>query len=183
MLWRRSSQPALPPIAAAPVPSTESLRVAALRASWSRDRVVGRRRVVWRWTLWYGKRWGPHLLVIALVLLALAQWLWTPRTPALRPPIAGTSPGPTPIPRMAGNAGQDKDGAPARASAQQPADASRPLQLRMETEWAQNRANTATGARRPSEPVSQSTLAPPAADASTPEPTLKFETWLHSKEI
>ena len=56
--------------------ASDTLREAALRASWQRDHHVGRRRQAWRWTLFWiwkfgcfaGVAIGPIALVVALIL-------------------------------------------------------------------------------------------------------------------
>ncbi|MES2843278.1 MAG: hypothetical protein V4794_23625 [Pseudomonadota bacterium] len=62
------------------MPDSESLRQAALRASWERDHQVGRRRRWWRWTVWAFWRYGLPLLLLAgtvtaAVFIALAHTL------------------------------------------------------------------------------------------------------------
>ncbi|WP_291090159.1 hypothetical protein [Hydrogenophaga sp.] len=62
------------------MPDSESLRQAALRASWERDHRVGRRRRWWRWTVWAFWRYGLPLLLLAgtvtaAVFIALAHTL------------------------------------------------------------------------------------------------------------
>jgi len=50
------------------VPDSETLRQAALRASWRRDRQVGRRRRWTRWLVWALCRYGLPLLLLATVV-------------------------------------------------------------------------------------------------------------------
>lgn len=70
MLWRRSAHPFVaPPVAA--VPDPETLRRAALQASWQRGRWVARRRLLGRWALWVLTR----RLTLVLVSLTSALWL------------------------------------------------------------------------------------------------------------
>lgn len=72
MLWFRDSRPRIPagPLA---VPDTRFVLRAALMASWSRDRRVGGRRLLWRWTLFYcGKYW----YVLALLAACVGGGLW-----------------------------------------------------------------------------------------------------------
>jgi cell division septation protein DedD len=57
--------PAGSPAAGTPLPDTEALRQAALRASWARDRQVGQRRLWGRWVSWMLLRFGLPLLLIA----------------------------------------------------------------------------------------------------------------------
>jgi len=80
------------------VPGTESVRLAALSASWTRDRQLSRRRLVWRWLLWGWWRFGlPLLLALPLAAVLLLRlppsnvpaWL-TPVLSSLRL-LAGTS--------------------------------------------------------------------------------------------
>lgn len=68
------------PVPPSAVPDPETLRLAALRASWRRDHEVGRRRRRWRWVVWAFWRYGVPLLLLAgtvtlLVILALAHTL------------------------------------------------------------------------------------------------------------
>ncbi len=51
------------------VPDTEALRRAALQASWARDRRVGRRRLLWRWMLWFLLRCVLPAFALACVLV------------------------------------------------------------------------------------------------------------------
>ena len=74
-----------------PLPDTESVRQAALAASWRRDRVVARRRLAWRWFLWYLWRSLPYLLA-ACALVAAGSHLWRASAAAPEPaPTAATS--------------------------------------------------------------------------------------------
>jgi hypothetical protein len=50
------------------------VRLAALSASWSRDRQLGRRRLAWRWLLWGWWRFGlPLVLALALAAVLLLR--------------------------------------------------------------------------------------------------------------
>ena len=173
MRWRRSAQPLLVPAAAAHVPSTDVLRVAALQASWRRDRTVGRRRVVWRWTLWYTRRWGLLVLGIATTILAVVQWpvaqtlltqvSWPRNNPTLPNPVP-VLPAPLPTPPLALAEQRDASlGESAETSAL-------PVRLQMTVTWPQGQPHVSTFPLTTAEP-------------DLPEPSLKFETWLHSKEI
>ena len=105
--------PTLSPAGPRALPSSDDVRRAALARSWSRDRRVGRRRLVWRWTLWLLWRYGLPVGAVALVIAA-AAWLWlrpagpatapqadTPRTPAADAPAAPPRPDPAAAPRCA----------------------------------------------------------------------------------
>jgi len=77
MPWsKRSSTPKSNPDTrhSVAVPSSDTVRQAALRASWARDHRVARRRLAFRWLLWAWWRIGLPVLVA----LALAVWwlLW-----------------------------------------------------------------------------------------------------------
>ncbi|OGB15142.1 MAG: hypothetical protein A2W72_17720 [Burkholderiales bacterium RIFCSPLOWO2_12_67_14] len=127
-------------MAKAPVPDTETVRQAALRASWRRDRWVARRRLLGRWLLWCLRRYVlPIVLIVGLGLL-----LWLGAWPSLRKPIEPTRPAavssvPLPPPRDAG--------------------------LRLDTHWpttttAQAPVQTTPPAPLPSQPTSPSHLKP-----------------------
>lgn len=62
------------------LPSTESVRLRALEASWQRGRRVSSRRIAWRWTVWFMQR--PSVVAVAigagLVVLLWAQLQQTP---------------------------------------------------------------------------------------------------------
>lgn len=172
MWWRRSAQPVLVPAEASHVPSTDVLRVAALQASWKRDRAVGRRRVAWRWTLWYTRQWGPWVTGIAAVALAVVQWpvahtlltQWSSQRTAPTLPALVAVPAALPAPPSALT---DRP----VATLANPADASAlTVHLQMTVAWPKGQA-----------PVPTSPLT--TAEPDLPEPSLKFETWLHSKEI
>lgn len=73
-----------------PVIDSNSLREAALRASWHRDHHVAKRREAWRWALFWGWTYGRKIgvLVVPMVIASyLALQLWpdifkTQATPA-----------------------------------------------------------------------------------------------------
>lgn len=67
MPWRRSERPQPPPTPL-PVPDAEAVRRAALLASWQRDRRVAKRRLAWRWILWYAHQYRWYLLAFMGVL-------------------------------------------------------------------------------------------------------------------
>lgn len=83
-----------------PVVDTNTLREAALRASWQRDQRVSRRRVAVRWLLW--SVWKYRFYGIALIAAALAFVFWPSQQGGS--PVAGTAPAsavtaqPTPVP-------------------------------------------------------------------------------------
>ncbi|HAJ11196.1 MAG: hypothetical protein WCS60_00755 [Hydrogenophaga sp.] len=77
------------------LPNTESVRQAALAASWRRDRAVARRRLAWRWAGWYLWRSLPYLLV-AGALLATGVYLWHAGTVPSGPRRIVTETAPTP---------------------------------------------------------------------------------------
>lgn len=87
MQWQRSEnqQPRSP--RQPPVPDPEAVRLAALQASWRRDRRVAQRRIVWRWFVWFALRYLPWLMA-ALALLFAAGYLagWRPAMPAAAEP-------------------------------------------------------------------------------------------------
>lgn len=171
-------------MAKAPVPDTEAVRQAALRASWRRDRWVARRRLLGRWLLWCLRRYVlPIVLIIGLGLL-----LWLGVWPSLRKPfetarpaVASSAPLPPtpPNPPMGSAPGpqgpvlpppaNDPPPSTTLASGIDPVDAAHNAGLRLDTHWP-----TATTAQTPVQ------TAPPAPPPSTPH--LKPENWLHSKE-
>jgi hypothetical protein len=74
------------------VPSSDTVRRAALSASWARDRRVARRRLALRWLFWAWWRIGLPVLLA----LALAVWLLGRMPPANVPawlkPVATSVP-------------------------------------------------------------------------------------------
>jgi hypothetical protein len=83
MQWQRSEHQQPPSLRQPSVPDSEALRLAALQASWRRDRRVAQRRIVWRWIVWFALRYLPWLLA-ALALLVAVGYLagWLPAIPA-----------------------------------------------------------------------------------------------------
>jgi hypothetical protein len=72
MLWQRS-EPLNPPHDRPPtIPGSDTVRQAALQASWRRDRRVAQRRIAWRWVVWYVQRFSPHVLAGLAVLVGAA---------------------------------------------------------------------------------------------------------------
>lgn len=53
---------------------SDSLRQAALQASWHRDHRVARRREAWRWVMFWGWKYGRTIGMIVLTV-TLAVWL------------------------------------------------------------------------------------------------------------
>jgi hypothetical protein len=51
-----------------PMIDTNSLREAALRASWRRDQIVGRRRLVVRWVLWWIWKYRFYMLATCALI-------------------------------------------------------------------------------------------------------------------
>ena len=101
----------------APVPDVDALRLAALQASWQRDRWVARRRVALRWVLWYAGKYGLQVLLA----LAVAAFLWLRVIPGLReltapdePVAVAPAPAQTPVPEAAPPANPDETEPPLR---------------------------------------------------------------------
>ncbi|MCW5654711.1 hypothetical protein [Hydrogenophaga sp.] len=63
------------PSSQAPHPQAEAIRVAALQASWRRDRQVGRRRLALRWLAWAFWRYGLALLLVLAFAAAVGLWV------------------------------------------------------------------------------------------------------------
>ncbi len=170
----------------APVPDAETLRRAALQASWVRGRWVARRRVALRWALWLATRY----LMPALAVLGLLAWLWlgvlpgvpnpwpqlqqwagwsqvpaaspaAPVAPASPPPVATITPSEAPV-----------DASTVVEFSPEGEELPRPLALKFEARWAA--AATAPAAR--ATPLSG------VEPGNEPSPPLKPENWLHSKE-
>jgi len=87
MPWRRSER-LKPPSSPHPIPDFESVRRAALAASWRRDRRISQRRLAWRWALWYVGRYHLQILGILAALLLVA-WLMQGMLLAGKPQVAG----------------------------------------------------------------------------------------------
>ena len=67
-------------------PDAEALRQVALRASWTRDRRVARRRVALRWLAWAFWRYGLALLLVLAIAASLAWWVLSISQTSLRSP-------------------------------------------------------------------------------------------------
>jgi len=75
-----------PPDSRALRPDAEALRQAALRASWTRDRRVARRRLAMRWLAWAFWRYGLALLMVMAFAAAVAAWMLNVSQASLRSP-------------------------------------------------------------------------------------------------
>jgi hypothetical protein len=168
MLWQRSESPSSPHQVQPSIPGSDSVRQAALQASWRRDRRVAQRRIAWRWVTWYFQRFSPHALAVLTVLVGAAYLRgslpsWSgggdPHDTAsaavvhapYSPPAVPTAPAPVPQPPPA-------DTAP---------DLESPLTLRTSLALG---AHAAAPSPYPGTETSPDTL------------SLKPENWLHSKE-
>lgn len=92
MPWPKASStptPNLPVQHAAAVPSSDTVRRAALNASWARDRQVARRRLALRWLLWALWRIVLPVLLTLILALVLAVWLLGQMSPANTPAWLG----------------------------------------------------------------------------------------------
>lgn len=59
------------------VPDADALRQAALRASWARDHTVRRRRIAWRWVLWFMLRFVvPAAMAVGATAALLHLFGW-----------------------------------------------------------------------------------------------------------
>lgn len=185
MLWRSRSTPIATPHAA-PVPDTQVLRQALLQASWRRNRWVARRRIVWRWLLWFGVRY----LLPALVVVGLGAWLWLVVLPGnalpwtAQPASALQSRGAPPAPAEPAATAIAPDNTTTtdhRLPDEDPADVLYspegealpvPLVLKFDPAW----PDRAVPHTAPAEPGAS------ARDTPFPDPQLQPENWLHSKE-
>lgn len=69
------------------VPDPDALRLTALQASWRRDRQVGRRRLAWRWAVWYAIQFRWWLLLGGLACAAGVWWLLRVDVPPKATPV------------------------------------------------------------------------------------------------
>lgn len=67
-------------------PDPDALRQVALRASWTRDRRVARRRVALRWLAWAFWRYGLALLLVVAVAVSVVWWMQNISQTSLRSP-------------------------------------------------------------------------------------------------
>jgi hypothetical protein len=89
------------------VPNSETLRLQALEASWAKGRWIARRRIAWRWTLWYAQQ--PRVwMVLSTVAVGLTLWFqatqndtwlrtWQ-QSSAVPPAVARPDAGPAAVP-------------------------------------------------------------------------------------
>jgi uncharacterized membrane protein YdfJ with MMPL/SSD domain len=168
MLWQRS-EPLTPPHVVPPtIPGSDTVRQAALQASWRRDRRVAQRRIAWRWVVWYFQRFSPHVLVGLAVLVgaaylsgSLPSWQdngaqsESQEAPVVQAPY---SPPSVAVTQLAVPPAPQQDTA---------ADIDLPLILRISSAFAEHAANAT----------------PPGSAQISPDTlSLKPENWLHSKE-
>lgn len=153
MLWQRSAPLQSIREGRPSVPGSDAVRLAALQASWRRDRLVAQRRIVWRWAVWYAQRWTPPAIAAVLVLLGIAY-------------LSGS----LPI-----GAQHSTHGEIAEKPVHQTPASSAPLFV--EPTALTLRASLLLQAQRPSRP-----MLPAEAQASPDTLTLQPENWLHSKE-
>ena len=167
MLWQRSEHQAPPHHVPPIIPGPDSVRQAALQASWRRDRLVARRRIAWRWVVWYFQRFSPHVLA-GVALLVGATYLsgslpsWPDGGHPTAGPAAAVALTPTPQP------------AAPEVQAPEP-----PMQQ------VEGAATDQPMLLRASSALEVHAAAPsPAADPKISPDTLslKPENWLHSKE-
>lgn len=184
MLWRTRPHPTVP--RSAPVPDAQALRQAILQASWQRNRWVARRRLAWRWLLWFGVRYALPALAVA----ALVAWLWLMVLPGAALPWASRTAmapaAPTePVTAAQMHSPPVHEPAPdaplthehdteAVLYSPEGEELPVPLPLKFEPQWA---AAAAVRAARPPDPQADR---PPVEPF--PHPTLQSENWLHSKE-
>ena len=84
---------------AASVPDSDSLRRAALQASWQRGRWVARRRLWWRWTAWALLRYVLPAAAVLAMLGGLAYgWSLLRSGASDVPPEPATAPIAAPVP-------------------------------------------------------------------------------------
>ena len=167
MLWQRSETPPSPHKAPPAIPGSDTVRQAALQASWRRDRRVAQRRIAWRWVAWYFQRFSPHVLGLVAVLAgaaylhgSLPAWPGGSDPPGTTEPAVAHAPySPPSVPT-----------APVTLPQAQPASTvAIELPLTLRTSLA-----LGTHAAAPS-PV-------PGTETSPDTLSLKPENWLHSKE-
>lgn len=167
MQWQRSEELSTPQPTPKSIPDSDSLRQAALQASWSRDRRVAQRRIAWRWTAWYAQKYAPHALAGMVVLVAGAYLAGL----RLHWPLADNAEGrpdrelplrytPPSVPTQSATTET-----PPELPTPVPVDVDPPLVLR----------NSLTLEPRTGRPA-------PDVEASADTLSLKPENWLHSKE-
>ncbi len=182
MPWHDAAQ-AQPPRPATPVPGGESVRLAALQATWKRDRQVARRRLWWRWTVWGAQRYAlpvaAGLSVIAGLWFAVSAtmaWLEAPgpanqpvaSEPAQNSPATASLDTPTPTP--------DSPALPFTSlppkAVVTPSGMTLAFEINLTDPTLRNNGSNQS-------PVSSAAL---SDAAKIPNPQLISENWLHSKE-
>jgi hypothetical protein len=183
MPWPSAAQTPQPrPVT--PVPGGESVRLAALQATWKRDRQVARRRLWWRWAVWGVQRYAlpttAGLSVIAgLWFAARAIMGWPDAAPLpfdqqvasvpAEPPPRQAAPVPSP---------STPENPPIPREPSPPKTVTTPSGMVLMFEIGLTESSTRTH-RSTQSPVSSAAL----SDAATiPNPQLISENWLHSKE-
>lgn len=169
MQWPRSENLPTPHPNPKSIPDSDAVRLAALQASWSRDRRVAQRRVAWRWTTWYAQRYAPHALAGLVLVAAVAYysgirpfWPWrngddSQQTAQPAPPARYTPPSVTTV----------------SVPVEIPADHPEPVDTDTETPLVlRNSLKLEPGTAGPA----------PVAEPSADTLSLKPENWLHSKE-
>lgn len=167
MLWQSNPSPQPPATSALKVPSAEAVRLAALEASWRRDKRVAQRRLFWRWTLWYIQRFYARVLV-GLALISGAVYLsdhWFGR-----PLTAGEATSAPANPSVVGPAESTEAAVP---SPPQPAQTVAP-------DWVDEPMKLKTFRQLGVRTSSATTASAPSGQTDTL--SLKPENWLHSKE-
>ncbi|MCU0955852.1 MAG: hypothetical protein MUF55_00600 [Hydrogenophaga sp.] len=179
MPWRRSERPH-PPLTPRPVPDPEQVRRAALAASWQRDRRIAKRRLAWRWLLWFVGRYFLHMLGVVALLL-LAGWLLR-HPPGTRDPEQATLPmgesGASQARPASAHAGEDRSAWPGLSLIPESTYSALPTTDLGAIELRSTRQLSPEATPDPPKPQ---TL-PADAPADTIAPSLKPENWLHSKE-
>ena len=182
MLWRRSAPQLVP--STAPVPDADRLRLAALQASWSRGRWVARRRVAVRWVLWVLGRY----VMPALAVSGVAAWLWLGVLQDIDSPLdrlAQWSGWPTTTQAAPSQAPQTSVTAPVvTPSTDAPELPTEVATHSPEGEWIDHAPQLKFEPRWAGASLLAAATPPTIANSpeTDPQPTLKPENWLHSKE-
>jgi len=138
-----------------------------LRASWQRDRQVRQRRTAWRWFLWGLWRYGVPVVAGTIA----AVWV-TAYTLDLFDSTHRASPAPSPA------SPQPRRVLPPAPSAPAGQDPSAPAGSGLTTAH----IDTVSGLRLDTQMGQTATAAVSAGPAAAPDPDLKPDKWLHSKE-
>lgn len=163
MQWQRSAHQQPPSPRQPSIPGSEALRLAALQASWRRDRRVARRRIAWRWVVWFARRYLPWLAATLALLVAaghlagrLPAWSRTePRQVEAEAAVYAATPMDMP-----------------------PVAAAEPLEPAADTDWAPLNLHVSVQIERTARVATTAVEAPTSPDTLTLNP----ENWLHSKE-